>query len=153
MLSVSLLHNNYKGNGTRAVNYNNYPWFQSTFPQGERPSFSRPCGIDNFISIHVPTRGTTFIWLYNLRISWFQSTFPQGERHRVLRMRRSAFSISIHVPTRGTTLRPCRYHPRIGGFQSTFPQGERPRTRLTVFFFSFDFNPRSHKGNDIILLT
>ena len=147
MLSVSLLHNNYKGNGTRAVNYNNYPWFQSTFPQGERHQETRYFLKTQFISIHVPTRGTTDLRLitfdrsvnFNPRshkgndhcpvfqyceCSWFQSTFPQGERPELDALLDRLKMISIHVPTRGTTLFMVLARGD-NGFQSTFPQGER----------------------------
>ena len=55
-------------------------WFQSTFPQGERPTSALTNFRDLKVSIHVPTRGTTK-WLKDLISSkQFQSTFPQGER-------------------------------------------------------------------------
>ena len=98
--------------------------FQSTFPRGERLSFSlQNCiysrdfnprsreGNDivalainttSLISIHVPARGTTIISLTDDLI----------------------FCISIHVPARGTTLLPRRF-PKPVQFQSTFPRGER----------------------------
>ena len=56
----------------------------------------------------------------------FQSTFPQGERPLTAPTFFDSVRISIHVPTRGTT--------------------------IEVFVFRFylcDFNPRSHKGNDV----
>ena len=57
-------------------------WFQSTFPQGERPGDNiqrqRLC----CVSIHVPARGTTEICR------------KQSAEHKV----------SIHVPARGTTV-------------------------------------------------
>ena len=79
------------------------------------------------VSIHVPTRGTT--WSRNddqlrisgfnprshegndksvmtwLRVSFlFQSTFPRGERRAFLSRIIQLGAVSIHVPTRGTTL-------------------------------------------------
>ena len=62
--------------------------------------------------------------------SKFQSTLPQGERR---------FRILI-----------CR---RWGGiFQSTLPQGERPDCPGNLYGIRIDFNPRSRKGSDKILL-
>ena len=55
--------------------------FQSTCPQGARLPGLKMFAV-NFISIHVPTRGTT------------SGCF----------LRRFCLTISIHVPTRGTTL-------------------------------------------------
>ncbi len=98
--------------------------FQSTFPQGERHEVMvqlresmdfNPRShkgndknmikkiIEDRISIHVPTRGTTL------------SMTMTGTRK----------AISIHVPTRGTTK--CLFATdTLCVFQSTFPQGERP---------------------------
>ena len=54
--------------------------FQSTFPRGER----RRCRIsyhESFhISIHVPSWGTTVLYLLIVKTNKFQSTFPRGER-------------------------------------------------------------------------
>ena len=55
--------------------------FQSTFPRGERqlPSGSPP--VLSYISIHVPSWGTT-VTGHTCRCTMrFQSTFPRGERH------------------------------------------------------------------------
>ena len=100
--------------------------FQSTFPQGERPSLRMSNVEFKDVSIHVPTRGTTLYSESLLTIIMFQSTFPQGERHygrfdgRPAIMFQSTFpqgerhfcvrfegkfkNVSIHVPTRGTTI-------------------------------------------------
>ena len=84
---------------------------------------------DWFVSIHVPTRGTTESLFDRYQsISPFQSTFPQGERPLV----GSFFSWT-------------------SSFQSTFPQGERLQGGAIVPPFS-GFNPRSHKGNDLCML-
>ena len=123
--------------------------FQSTLPQGERlrsllrvccnldfnprshkgsDSFLMAITILNWISIHAPTRGATFIFLTYNSQSKFQSTLPQGERpsyHTILHLiiyfnPRShkgsdhngflyylVVVISIHAPTRGATLIVC----------------------------------------------
>ena len=144
------------------------------------------------VSIHVPTRGTTYERLETVEtISGFQSTFPQGERPSPARRDLSEragfnprshkgndhesgkcaesiqcfnprshkgndhvdyfcfyeFLVSIHVPTRGTTTQSDALRAKItvsihvptrgttaarrgrtrqkAAFQSTFPQGER----------------------------
>ena len=59
----------------------------------------------------------------------FQSTFPQGERRFYASYIDSRKIISIHVPTRGTT-----------------------RAIIETKDDTKDFNPRSHKGNDICSL-
>ena len=99
--------------------------FQSTFPQGERRLVCHSVKVFIPISIHVPTRGTTYLGSpskHQLNISIhvptrgttpesyikrldsiFQSTFPQGERPTIVRINDGSLPISIHVPTRGTT--------------------------------------------------
>ena len=57
----------------------------------------------------------------------FQSTLPQGERRS---WQKSQFK-------------------QLSGFQSTLPQGERPGF-CQYLRHSGDFNPRSHKGSDIL---
>ena len=59
--------------------------FQSTFPRGERQNCLQKERRINYVSIHVPTRGTT-------QRSRDIPTTPE---------------VSIHVPTRGTTLKSC----------------------------------------------
>ena len=121
--------------------------FQSTFPQGERPSPSRPSS----------------------RQARFQSTFPQGERQNRWRNAILTNGVSIHVPTRGTTLffaHSC-YHllcfnPRshkgndkkdalIKGYELVsihVPTRGTTRSSSTWMRGHWCFNPRSHKGND-----
>ena len=77
-----------------------------------------------YVSIHVPTRGTT---LHLFSIS-------------------TASKVSIHVPTRGTTRISSNVSVFIE-FQSTFPRGERRGSELSVSE-GWSFNPRSHEGND-----
>ena len=55
--------------------------------------------------------------------------------------------ISIHVPTRGTTGLAFGTYAFIR-FQSTFPQGERLPLPCRSLLHG-NFNPRSHKGNDV----
>ena len=57
--------------------------------------------------------------------------------------------ISIHVPTRGTT-DTSKSHFQSRGFQSTFPRGER-RYPIGHGTYCYDFNPRSHEGNDLTM--
>ena len=78
------------------------------------------------ISIHAPTRGATGLCGWNPRID----------------------TISIHAPTRGATLYNLIHVPTMA-FQSTLPQGERLSPSLNLANFQ-DFNPRSHKGSDIV---
>ena len=87
---------------------------------------------------------------HTMSFAKFQSTLPQGERRLTL------------IPER-----------KVNGFQSTLPQGERPEKRSTncgckrisihaptrgatssgLIHHSlfFDFNPRSHKGSDVMV--
>ncbi len=122
-------------------------WFQSTFPQGERPDRYtcsdpyRPCfnprsrkGNDTIgrqsllrfgVSIHVPARGTTLSSASAALHNKFQSTFPQGERLISPPSYNFSKKVSIHVPARGTT-----------------------EFVITFKFCPYSFNPRSRKGND-----
>ena len=98
------------------------------------------------VSIHVPARGATVLYLCEVEDYLFQSTFPHGERpqlsYRIFALRsfnpRSRTGndcilleqilnsdVSIHVPARGTTL-DITDNTSSSGFQSTFPHGERP---------------------------
>ena len=77
-----------------------------------------------YISIHVPTRGTTLCLLSCRYLDIFQSTCPRGARRSSFFFSIHAALISIHVPTRGTT------SPKIWiviyvVFQSTCPRGAR----------------------------
>ena len=99
--------------------------FQSTFPRGERHAVQLRQLKPEQVSIHVPTRGTTFIFYFYYGILLFQSTFPRGERRQPadrsaecrgfnprshegndedpIPAKANMEYVSIHVPTRGTT--------------------------------------------------
>ena len=79
------------------------------------------------ISIHAPTRGATECCCYMQDCKVFQSTLPQGERRRWGDSPLFENEISIHAPTRGATT-------------------GRPVKRCGLS----DFNPRSHKGSDLL---
>ena len=78
-----------------------------------------------WVSIHVPTRGTTRTTRKSKSVSQFQSTFPRGERQKINDFKGQIMDVSIHVPTRGTT--------------------EKQENKQEAMF---GFNPRSHEGND-----
>ena len=80
------------------------------------------------ISIHVPTWGTTKLKFYFQIFVEFQSTFPRGER----RLGYTGYVV-------------------LNKFQSTFPRGERP-AQLVQHIVGLYFNPRSHVGNDDLVL-
>ena len=82
-------------------------------------------GGSSYISIHVPSWGTT--------ASGDPSTAPDR--------------ISIHVPSWGTTGPAVCDRFSIGLFQSTFPRGER-HSAMRNFRSDSYFNPRSLVGND-----
>ena len=99
------------------------------------------------VSIHVPARGTTEQRVTDLEDNQFQSTFPHGERRRICKRSRARLIVSIHVPARGTT----RYRHeslRCKEFQSTFPHGERLCRAGRSRRVQPGFNPRSRTGND-----
>ena len=100
----------------------------------------------------------------------FQSTLPQGERrghrpfcdhfgdfnprsHKGSDLSRRPWvddrDISIHAPTRGATGVDVSMFSLMDTFQSTLPQGERQKNSGRLFVLG-DFNPRSHKGSDIL---
>ena len=87
----------------KSVTAYNYDWFQSTFPRGERQFAPIPDRPGYWVSIHVPTRGTTTTTDTITTIIRFQSTFPRGERPGEDRLHHPIYEVSIHVPTRGTT--------------------------------------------------
>ena len=121
--------------------------FQSTFPRGER---------QNSLSEYKDKNG-------------FQSTFPRGERRVSIftpRRRPNNFNprshegndvnllivtplllISIHVPTRGTTRKPFPHFNRYIISIHVPTRGTTSRSS-SILVAGFDFNPRSHEGND-----
>ena len=100
--------------------------FQSTFPQGERPTIL--CIRREYSDFNPRSHKGNDLCGITAEITKmeFQSTFPQGERqHECIPLWRHQ-AISIHVPTRGTT------KPAVFAVPSRHY-----------------FNPRSHKGNDL----
>ena len=127
--------------------------FQSTFPRGERLSFSCPHLSLSTISIHVPAWGTTEIqslffgkFSISIHVPAWGTTFPEmccfkqnknfNPRSRVgndlddLQHLGLHFTISIHVPAWGTTILYLLMMLCIV-FQSTFPRGERREETLS----------------------
>ena len=78
-----------------------------------------------YISIHVPTRGTT----------------------AAVRLRSHRGTISIHVPTRGTTQFPL---PSLDGYPDFNPRSHEGNDgkHSVLLDPEHNFNPRSHEGND-----
>ncbi len=75
--------------------------FQSTFPRGERQWRSAHTTRVNFVSIHVPTRGTTPLCADRIADT----------------------IVSIHVPTRGTTSAMAAGNLISGGFNPRSHEG------------------------------
>ena len=110
--------------------------FQSTFPRGERRYLSGIWTCLQWVSIHVPARGTTQTY------------------HKI----KELDIVSIHVPARGTTisirdldLLTVGFNPRSregndmtseekaeyrAKFQSTFPRGERQQLLINFIYNS-----------------
>ena len=102
--------------------------FQSTFPRGERLVIFLWYMQVRHVSIHVPTRGTTFGQAeLNPSILGFNPRSHEGND-------------SIRHLGKGW----------LQKFQSTFPRGER-RGEQSHEGCSVCFNPRSHEGNDASL--
>ena len=122
------------------------------------------------ISIHAPTRGTTFGLPYQVQVlCTFQSTLPRGERPlntMVTKPSGCDFNPRSHEGN-DVVGQPGFLHKRI--FQSTLPRGERlsflvlfspylifqstlPRGERLIALEGYcdngHFNPRSHEGND-----
>ena len=124
--------------------------FQSTLPQGERRRIRRRRGkVKNFNPRS--HKGSDSSLRTGGRTSRaFQSTLPQGERRRYQYVFIILIRISIHAPTRGATIININ-GPPFYKFQSTLPQGER-RFREIRGHISDHFNPRSHKGSDVLFV-
>ncbi len=102
------------------------------------------------ISIHVPTRGTTsYTSINDADELKFQSTFPQGERPYVTVPVAYPLPISIHVPTRGTTIE-AAYEELVSEISIHVPTRGTTTRRNTGYTRIRYFNPRSHKGNDCV---
>ena len=118
--------------------------FQSTCPRGARLPHGRCIrGRDHFnpraheghdpvrvspqipswISIHVPTRGTTHCPC-SLCMHWISIHVPTRGTTQTTSLVGNGSQISIHVPTRGTTRREYMYN-MLYKFQSTCPRGAR----------------------------
>ena len=100
------------------------------------------------VSIHAPTRGATFIDLFNIfNVFVFQSTHPHGVRlatsNEVLQLQH----VSIHAPTRGATSDLHDAQPKRQGFNPRTHTGcdtMNPENRT----LKQSFNPRTHTGCD-----
>ena len=98
--------------------------FQSTHPHGVRPKASRFSMLCEYVSIHAPARGATFVRFALSALVMFQSTHPHGVRHCLFLCpcKKSRFNprtrtgcdglqtgerffgvVSIHAPARGAT--------------------------------------------------
>ena len=100
--------------------------FQSTFPRGERRRLFDFMVVFDGVSIHVPTRGTTFV--INTFIVFLLCFNPRSHEGNDRSQKEIAQMqiVSIHVPTRGTTQCLAASSQLYAMFQSTFPRGERP---------------------------
>ena len=78
-----------------------------------------------YISIHVPTRGTTVITKNDRITSWDFNPRSHEGNDGIRHNEPCRLGISIHVPTRGTTV-----------------------SFLLLSVRRCNFNPRSHEGND-----
>ena len=124
------------------------------------------------ISIHVPSWGTTYLYISLYIYSHISIHVPSWGTTQTVRIRAPVKHISIHVPSWGTTAVRFSFSA-ISVFQSTFPRGERPgaffRRRTAPLFQSTfprgerrylqrtassckNFNPRSLVGNDPVAL-
>ena len=147
------------------------PYFNPRAHEGH-DFFELFCNFVCEISIHVPTRGTTFVLGAAARILEISIHVPTRGTTNFARYLISLMPISIHVPTRGTTLRlffcipklqisihvPTRgttmllvRKPALHIFQSTCPRGARLPS-LVHRSKACNFNPRAHEGHDQQLL-
>ena len=81
--------------------------------------------VNEFISIHAPTRGATLVPVQYKIHKLFQSTLPREERPDCI-LRSTASS----------------------QFQSTLPREERPAISVFLLSITSYFNPRSHERSD-----
>ena len=76
------------------------------------------------VSIHVPARGTTLLYICSCIIMTVSIHVPARGTTTQKHLRYRSQTVSIHVPARGTTSH-IEEQERHKKFQSTFPQGER----------------------------
>ena len=124
------------------------------------------------ISIHVPTRGTTYYQAQFSQEDHISIHVPTRGTTEKLYQDNLKLTISIHVPTRGTTLMQEVQLMKHGRFQSTFLREERRqgnihkgyaaefqstflreerRCKLGRQIHYYNFNPRSYERNDLKL--
>ena len=136
----------HEGHDTHVKNTKIQNVFQSTCPRGARHAVSSMSPRLN-ISIHVPTRGTTILYLVPRTEPQFQSTCPRGARPPIPYCMIRGKIISIHVPTRGTTWSHSGWYNRSISIHVP--------TRGTTWFADVAsgvsyFNPRAHEGHDAL---
>ena len=105
-------------------------WFQSTHPRRVRHAYVLiAVGVDG-VSIHAPTKGATSQSATSLRPN----------------------QVSIHAPTKGATLDGVIYH---NGTTVSIHAPTKGATRETVKALCLVdcFNPRTHEGCDVTLVT
>ena len=120
--------------------------FQSTLPQGERPPIGAFSVYPQPVSIHAPAGGATFHnCLFRIAISFNPRSRRGSDGFRLPKGR--CLPVSIHAPAGGATQQTRLIIPCLRVFQSTLPQGER-QGNCDFFSCSGGFNPRSRRGSD-----
>ena len=144
--------------------------FQSTLPQGERPFTTEEAAWKRLFQSTLPQGERRYQIGRMCRGIAFQSTLPQGERLNVIFLPPKAhyfnprshkgsdflfaspwlqYDISIHAPTRGATfLCGCRARREIISIHA--PTRGATQSQVTQLNSDLHFNPRSHKGSDVI---
>ena len=144
--------------------------FQSTLPQGERPTLAyRLRGSKNDFNPRSHKGSDELLVRLYFLLPEFQSTLPQGERHAPAmkksvvglfqstlpqgerRLRNGSSPQRRHFNPRSHKGSDCReeeHGTRVTLFQSTLPQGERRYSGGNTAELALNFNPRSHKGSD-----
>ncbi len=134
------------------------PSFQSTYPHGVRPNLlaslvrcshfnprtrtgydEKACNAawTEYISIHVPARGTTPASVMRVSFFKFQSTYPHGVRRAVVFPKTSEYRFQSTYP-HGVRRQLLLWRAPPAEFQSTYPHGVRrpvkiyTRPRITI---------------------
>ena len=124
--------------------------FQSTFPQGERHKVEGGKASLEYVSIHVPARGTTKKAIFEYVDARVSIHVPARGTTLHKCILYNLAPVSIHVPARGTTQMEIDNDIVEVMFQSTFPQGERqvvaPALRVKMAEFQSTFPQGERPG-------
>ena len=122
--------------------------FQSTHPHGVRHPARAYAMVDDYVSIHAPTRGATLVTSLSLHsFCCFNPRTHTGCDMSMAAVVWDRNGVSIHAPTRGATVG-ITWHSVSDGVSIHAPTRGATGTWHVWAHSSASFNPRTHTGCD-----